>query len=230
MWQLHNAIVCYTMLPFGSVWWGADLTSHIHQWPDQSTFIQDQSSHEKSLMRLRHSSNRPKIHCFCLQIQNILQHRQPGNSALKPMSKSSEKGSGESSQRKRLTTRKCFLLKLNRKLWWTGLCFLAWQVSQSVNAVFSPRWGLSWRPKGWQSLRRVFCQHGFKKFLNDHADVLNNTVNEYFEELNCMLKENDIPWEHVYNMDEKGCQMGGGRKDSQCRYIFSQSDVKMLAA
>ncbi|KAJ4486602.1 hypothetical protein C8J55DRAFT_424560 [Lentinula edodes] len=29
------------------------------------------------------------------------------------------------------------------------------------------------------------------------------------------LKDNNIPWENVYNMDEKGVQLGGGRKNSQ---------------
>ncbi|KIK59516.1 hypothetical protein GYMLUDRAFT_169520, partial [Collybiopsis luxurians FD-317 M1] len=53
------------------------------------------------------------------------------------------------------------------------------------------------------------------------------TVNEYFEDLNQVLTKNSIPWEHVYNMDEKGVQMGGGRKNSQRRYFFSRNDIKM---
>lgn len=83
-----------------------------------------------------------------------------------------------------------------------------------------------------------------RSFLKDHSDALKtargsaldpkraqafnfSTVNEYFQELNSVLKDNNIPWEHVYNMDEKGVQMGGGRKNSQRKFIFSRSDVKM---
>ncbi|KAE9393252.1 hypothetical protein BT96DRAFT_829518, partial [Gymnopus androsaceus JB14] len=52
-------------------------------------------------------------------------------------------------------------------------------------------------------------------------------VNAYFEELDQVLKKDNIPWECVYNMDEKGIQMGGGRKNSQRRYFFSREDMKM---
>ncbi|KAJ3817392.1 hypothetical protein F5880DRAFT_1448725, partial [Lentinula raphanica] len=54
-----------------------------------------------------------------------------------------------------------------------------------------------------------------------------HTVNAYFEKLGEVLKERDIPWEHIYNMDEKGVQMGGGRKNSQRKYFFSRQDKKM---
>lgn len=53
------------------------------------------------------------------------------------------------------------------------------------------------------------------------------TVNKYFEMLNKVITENDIPWEHVYNMDEKGVQMGGGCRNLQCKYFFSREDTKM---
>ncbi|KAJ3757397.1 hypothetical protein EV360DRAFT_46105, partial [Lentinula raphanica] len=54
-----------------------------------------------------------------------------------------------------------------------------------------------------------------------------HTVNAYFEKLGEVLKEQDIPWEHIYNMDEMGVQMGGGRKNSQRKYFFSRQDKKM---
>ncbi|KAJ3979034.1 hypothetical protein F5890DRAFT_1421919 [Lentinula detonsa] len=52
------------------------------------------------------------------------------------------------------------------------------------------------------------------------------TVNRYFDQLGGILTENEIPWENVYNMDEKGVQMGGGRKNSQVKFIFSRGDKK----
>ncbi|KAJ3965125.1 hypothetical protein EV361DRAFT_811209 [Lentinula raphanica] len=53
------------------------------------------------------------------------------------------------------------------------------------------------------------------------------TVNDYFEKLREVLTKYEVPWEHVYNMDEKGVQLGGGRKNSQCKYFFGQGDSNM---
>ncbi|KAG2356848.1 hypothetical protein BDR07DRAFT_1299344 [Suillus spraguei] len=44
------------------------------------------------------------------------------------------------------------------------------------------------------------------------------TVNHHFKLLDDFLKSEGIPWENVYNMDEKGIQLEGGRKcDSNIR-------------
>ncbi|KAJ3792319.1 DDE superfamily endonuclease-domain-containing protein, partial [Lentinula aff. detonsa] len=52
------------------------------------------------------------------------------------------------------------------------------------------------------------------------------TVNRYFEQLRQLLTEHNIPWENIYNMDEKGVQLGGGRKNSGRKYFFSREDTK----
>ncbi|KAG2084373.1 uncharacterized protein F5147DRAFT_797523, partial [Suillus discolor] len=36
------------------------------------------------------------------------------------------------------------------------------------------------------------------------------TVEDHFKLLREIMEELGIPWENVYNMDEKGCQRGGG--------------------
>ncbi|KDQ11636.1 hypothetical protein BOTBODRAFT_114053, partial [Botryobasidium botryosum FD-172 SS1] len=41
-------------------------------------------------------------------------------------------------------------------------------------------------------------------------------------ELKDILEKFEIPWENVYNMDEKGIQLGGGRKGSPKKYLFSR--------
>ena len=38
------------------------------------------------------------------------------------------------------------------------------------------------------------------------------------------MKEKDIPWENVYNMDEKGIQLGGGRKGTRQKFLFARGD------
>jgi hypothetical protein len=49
------------------------------------------------------------------------------------------------------------------------------------------------------------------------------TVTNHFELLAKVLRELDIPWENVWNMDEKGCQRGGGRKASAEKYFVPRN-------
>lgn len=44
-------------------------------------------------------------------------------------------------------------------------------------------------------------------------------VNHHFELLKKLLDKKGIPWKNIYNMDEKGCQRGGGRKASPEKYF-----------
>jgi hypothetical protein len=39
------------------------------------------------------------------------------------------------------------------------------------------------------------------------------------------MEERGIPWENVYNMDEKGIQLGGGRKGTGLKFFFAKSDM-----
>lgn len=60
------------------------------------------------------------------------------------------------------------------------------------------------------------------------AQVFNYpTVHHHFTLLSSLLESEGIPWENVYNMDEKGIQLGGGQKNSQEKFFFSRSDMKM---
>jgi hypothetical protein len=47
------------------------------------------------------------------------------------------------------------------------------------------------------------------------------SVKGHFQLLETLLRDKDIPWENVYNMDEKGLQLGGGRKLDGTRYLYS---------
>ena len=51
------------------------------------------------------------------------------------------------------------------------------------------------------------------------------TIKDYFEKLTDVLenKYGKIPEDHIWNMDEKGIQLGGGRKDGKKRYYFKRS-------
>ncbi|KAF8150854.1 hypothetical protein B0H34DRAFT_665961, partial [Crassisporium funariophilum] len=50
------------------------------------------------------------------------------------------------------------------------------------------------------------------------------TVNNYFEALKKVIDKHNIPWENIYNMDEKGLQLGGGRKGDGQKYFYSCED------
>ncbi|KAF8218670.1 hypothetical protein L208DRAFT_1475305, partial [Tricholoma matsutake] len=47
-------------------------------------------------------------------------------------------------------------------------------------------------------------------------------VNRYFDELAKLVEKLGIPLENMYNMDEKGCQRGGGKKTSRRKYLYSR--------
>jgi len=49
------------------------------------------------------------------------------------------------------------------------------------------------------------------------------TVHKHFDLLLKIIHRYEIPVENVYNMDEKGCQRGGGRKNSNRKYFVHRS-------
>jgi Tc5 transposase DNA-binding domain/helix-turn-helix, Psq domain len=58
-------------------------------------------------------------------------------------------------------------------------------------------------------------------------------VKTHFQKLRKLIEENDIPWENIYNMDEKGIQLGGGRKLDNTKYLFGNEQriyVKIQSA
>lgn len=50
------------------------------------------------------------------------------------------------------------------------------------------------------------------------------TVSHHFRLFQETVEEHQIPWRNIYNMDEKGIQMGGGRKGTRTKYFFSRDD------
>jgi hypothetical protein len=58
-------------------------------------------------------------------------------------------------------------------------------------------------------------------------------VKRHFELLREFLNAHDIPWENVYNMDEKGIQLGGGRKLDSTKFLYNRGQrnhVKLQSA
>jgi hypothetical protein len=50
------------------------------------------------------------------------------------------------------------------------------------------------------------------------------TVSHHFRLFKEIVEENKIPWRNIYNMDEKGIQMGGGRKGTRTKYFYAKDD------
>jgi hypothetical protein len=82
--------------------------------------------------------------------------------------------------------------------------------------------------------------HWFQRFLSRHHGKLNYSrpasldpkrarafnypaIKKHFQDFEAVLREHDIPPENIYNMDEKGCQLGGGRKVGRRKYLFGRS-------
>lgn len=59
-----------------------------------------------------------------------------------------------------------------------------------------------------------------------HAHCFNHTaIGRHFEDLQKMLRDHGpFKPQNIYNMDEKGTQMGGERKLSGLKYFYSRSD------
>ncbi|EJC99236.1 DDE-domain-containing protein, partial [Fomitiporia mediterranea MF3/22] len=49
------------------------------------------------------------------------------------------------------------------------------------------------------------------------------TVNHHFSLLRDLVEKQSIPVENIYNMDEKGIQLGGGRKGRKQKFFFGQA-------
>jgi len=49
-------------------------------------------------------------------------------------------------------------------------------------------------------------------------------IKTYFERLMKVIRDNNIPWENIYNMDEKGIQLGGGWKGDGQKYFISHEE------
>ena len=80
-----------------------------------------------------------------------------------------------------------------------------------------------------------------RRFISRHPDILvakprgldpkraqnfnKATIMEYFDMRAALNQKHDgIPPEHNWNVDEKGCQMGGGRNGDNSKFIFSKSN------
>jgi len=75
-------------------------------------------------------------------------------------------------------------------------------------------------------------------FLKRHPDIVLSTpcgfdpkrakafnrpvVSRYFDELTKLAESLGIPLQNIYNMDEKGCQRGGGKRSSRRKYFYSR--------
>jgi hypothetical protein len=58
---------------------------------------------------------------------------------------------------------------------------------------------------------------------NVHMHNFNlHVVGRHFWQLDELLKANDVPLENLYNMDEKGIQLGSGRQLDGTRYLYSK--------
>ncbi|EGO04670.1 hypothetical protein SERLA73DRAFT_44160, partial [Serpula lacrymans var. lacrymans S7.3] len=52
-------------------------------------------------------------------------------------------------------------------------------------------------------------------------------VQDFSKQFEAVIKEHNIPWENIYNIDEKGIQLGGGQNSNGPHFFFSRLTVKI---
>jgi len=58
-----------------------------------------------------------------------------------------------------------------------------------------------------------------------HAQAFNYPeVKVYFKKLMKVIQKNNIPWKNIYNLDEKGIQLGEGQKGDRQKYSISHEE------
>ncbi|CAE6459245.1 unnamed protein product, partial [Rhizoctonia solani] len=67
---------------------------------------------------------------------------------------------------------------------------------------------------------RLKYKHAYKLDPKQASGFNRPTVETYFNMVKKLMEDYNIPIEHIYNMDEKGLQIGGGRSTSRCKHIF----------
>ncbi|KIJ52721.1 hypothetical protein M422DRAFT_124454, partial [Sphaerobolus stellatus SS14] len=51
-----------------------------------------------------------------------------------------------------------------------------------------------------------------------------NTIGKFFDLYEKVIHDYEIPPENIYNTDEKGIQLGGGKKASRTEHFFGKGD------
>ena len=116
----------------------------------------------------------------------------------------------------------------------TGHPLNIWTIRPKVQAILEAK---SWRNvdgknplKSW--IRRFMKWHTLHLKMSwgsgldpKCAKAFNfSTVKAHFMLFKDTMNKSNIPWRNIYNMDEKGVQMGGGQKGTCTKYFFSWDD------
>jgi hypothetical protein len=110
----------------------------------------------------------------------------------------------------------------------TGHPFSKWILWKKAKAICGKRPSANWIPKF--LARHPEIKLGKPSGLDpQHAQAFNrHVVSHFFELLKKIIEDYGIPWENIYNMDEKGCQLSGGRKVSVQKYFVPRNRCPKL--
>ena len=102
-----------------------------------------------------------------------------------------------------------------------GLPFSAEDLRNYAAAISGKDVGKQWHKKFLKRNPQV-CAMKPAKLDPKRAKNFNETIiNDYFDKIEGLHEKYDgIPPEHIWNMDEKGIQLGGGRKKSSKKFFF----------
>lgn len=120
-----------------------------------------------------------------------------------------------------------FSVRLKSKFFWIRCCSGAlrqshgqWLTSTSMQKIsLGNQWGSTGLGDSWNDIQSLMQQNCKSSIANNFNEA---TINDYFNKLEeleaCFI--GGIPPEHKWNMDEKGVQMGGGRKNSSKKFLY----------
>ena len=107
-----------------------------------------------------------------------------------------------------------------------GLPLSRKDLEAEAEAISGKAVGINWHRKFLGRHRTEICAAKSMKLDPKRASNFNMTViNDYFDKLEALHTRfpGGIPPEHIWNMDEKGIQMGGGRKNSNKKFFYMKN-------
>lgn len=82
--------------------------------------------------------------------------------------------------------------------------------------------GVNWHQRYLQKFPSLQPSKGTKLDPKRAKNFNETVINDYFDKMESLHTRfpGGIPPQHIWNMDEKGIQMGGGRKNSGRKYLY----------
>jgi hypothetical protein len=110
-----------------------------------------------------------------------------------------------------------------------GVPFSKMDLNAEASQISGKAIGKTWHRKFLNRHRTEISAAKARRIDPKRASNFNKAViNDYFDKLEALHARfpSGIPHEHIWNMDEKGIQMGGGRKNSNKKFLYLKDQTE----